>query len=128
MRRPLHAAEHAEAFRKVRADQPAEQKRQRRLARLLVVDQDYMLKGLITVKDIQKAVKYPNACKDSLGRLRVAAAIGVARDTMDRAHALVDEMPVDPPLRTTAGVAPRRPPTRFFCAGNSAGTARRCHC
>jgi len=47
------------------------------------------LKGLITVKDIQKAVKYPAASKDSLGRLRCGAAIGVARDTMDRAEALV---------------------------------------
>jgi IMP dehydrogenase len=47
------------------------------------------LKGLITVKDIQKAVKYPNASKDSLGRLRCGAAIGVAKDTMDRAEALV---------------------------------------
>ena len=44
---------------------------QHKVEKLLVVDQDYMLKGLITVKDIQKAVKYPNACKDSLGRLRV---------------------------------------------------------
>ena len=62
---------------------------QHKVEKLLVVDQAYMLKGLITVKDIQKAVKYPNACKDSLGRLRVAAAIGVARDTMERAEALV---------------------------------------
>jgi IMP dehydrogenase len=60
-----------------------------KVEKLLVVDQSYRLKGLITVKDIQKAVKYPNASKDSLGRLRVAAAIGVARDTMDRAEALV---------------------------------------
>ena len=60
-----------------------------KVEKLLVVDQAFMLKGLITVKDIQKAVKYPNASKDSLGRLRVAAAIGVARDTMDRAEALV---------------------------------------
>jgi IMP dehydrogenase len=62
---------------------------QHKVEKLLVVDQAFMLKGLITVKDIQKAVKYPNASKDSLGRLRVAAAIGVARDTMDRAEALV---------------------------------------
>src|SRR3954464_14217605 len=62
---------------------------QHKVEKLLVVDQAFMLKGLITVKDIQKAVKYPNACKDSLGRLRVAAAIGVARDTMERAEALV---------------------------------------
>jgi IMP dehydrogenase len=60
-----------------------------KVEKLLVVDQAFMLKGLITVKDIQKAVKYPSASKDSLGRLRVAAAIGVARDTMDRAEALV---------------------------------------
>jgi IMP dehydrogenase len=60
-----------------------------KVEKLLVVDRDYRLKGLITVKDIQKAVKYPNASKDGLGRLRCAAAIGVARDTMDRADALV---------------------------------------
>jgi IMP dehydrogenase len=60
-----------------------------KVEKLLVVDQDYMLKGLITVKDIQKMVKYPNACKDTLGRLRVGAAVGIAKDTMDRAEALV---------------------------------------
>ena len=60
-----------------------------KVEKLLVVDRDYRLKGLITVKDIQKAVKYPNASKDSLGRLRCAAAIGVARDTLERAEALV---------------------------------------
>jgi IMP dehydrogenase len=53
------------------------------------VDRDFMLKGLITVKDIQKVIKYPNACKDALGRLRVGAAVGVAKDTVDRAAALV---------------------------------------
>src|SRR5256885_13695958 len=60
-----------------------------KVEKLLVVDRDYRLKGLITVKDIQKAVKYPNASKDSLGRLRCGAAIGVAKDTLDRAEALV---------------------------------------
>src|SRR5262250_1453218 len=60
-----------------------------KVEKLLVVDRDYRLKGLITVKDIQKAVKYPNASKDSLGRLRVGAAVGTARDTLDRADALV---------------------------------------
>src|SRR5437867_6645050 len=60
-----------------------------KVEKLLVVDRDFRLKGLITVKDIQKAVKYPNASKDSLGRLRVGAAVGVARDTMARAEALV---------------------------------------
>src|SRR6187431_3103707 len=62
---------------------------QHKVEKLLVVDHDYRLKGLITVKDIQKAVKYPNASKDSLGRLRCGAAVGVAKDTMERAAALV---------------------------------------
>ena len=48
-----------------------------KVEKLLVVDKDFNLKGLITVKDIQKQIKYPNACKDSLGRLRVGAALGV---------------------------------------------------
>jgi IMP dehydrogenase len=61
-----------------------------KVEKLLVVDQNYRLKGLITVKDIQKAVKYPNASKDSLGRLRCGAAVGVAKDTLDRAEALVN--------------------------------------
>jgi IMP dehydrogenase len=60
-----------------------------KVEKLLVVDDRYMLKGLITVKDIQKAVKYPNACKDSLGRLRAGAAIGVGKDALERAEALV---------------------------------------
>ena len=61
-----------------------------KVEKLLVVDKDYRLKGLITVKDIQKAIKYPNACKDDLGRLRCGAAIGTARDAMERAQALVN--------------------------------------
>ncbi len=60
-----------------------------KVEKLLVVDDQYRLKGLITVKDIQKAIKYPNACKDALGRLRVGAAVGVAKDTVARAEALV---------------------------------------
>jgi IMP dehydrogenase len=60
-----------------------------KVEKLLVVDDRYMLKGLITVKDIQKLVKYPNACKDTLGRLRVGAAIGVGKDALERAEALV---------------------------------------
>jgi IMP dehydrogenase len=63
---------------------------QHKVEKLLVVDRDFRLKGLITVKDIQKAVKYPNASKDSLGRLRCGAAIGVAKDTLERAEALVN--------------------------------------
>src|ERR1700674_1430364 len=60
-----------------------------KVEKLLVVDREFRLKGLITVKDIQKAVKFPNASKDSLGRLRCGAAIGIAKDTMERAEALV---------------------------------------
>ena len=60
-----------------------------RVEKLLVVDQEFNLRGLITVKDIQKAIKYPNACKDTLGRLRVGAAVGIAADTIERAEALV---------------------------------------
>jgi IMP dehydrogenase len=61
-----------------------------KVEKLLVVDKDYNLKGLITVKDIQKQIKYPNACKDSLGRLRVGAAVGVTPDVVERAAALVE--------------------------------------
>jgi len=60
-----------------------------KVEKLLVVDDQYRLKGLITVKDIQKAIKYPNACKDSLGRLRCGAAIGTGKDAMSRAESLV---------------------------------------
>src|SRR5262245_38925944 len=70
-------------------DEAREILHEKKVEKLLVVDRDYRLKGLITVKDIQKAIKYPNACKDSLGRLRCAAAVGIARDTLDRAAALV---------------------------------------
>jgi IMP dehydrogenase len=62
---------------------------QHKVEKLLVVDKDFRLKGLITVKDIQKAIKYPGASKDSLGRLRCGAAIGVSRDAVDRAAGLV---------------------------------------
>src|SRR5438094_6310409 len=57
-----------------------------RVEKLLVVDDQYMLKGLITVKDIQKKLKYPNAAKDSQGRLRVGAAIGATGDFIERAQ------------------------------------------
>src|SRR5260221_6905891 len=59
-----------------------------RVEKLLVVDDHYMLKGLITVKDIQKKLKYPNAAKDSQGRLRVGAAIGATGDYLERAQEL----------------------------------------
>jgi len=60
-----------------------------RIEKLLVIDDDKHLKGLITVKDIQKAIKYPTAAKDDLGRLRVAAAIGATGDYKERADELV---------------------------------------
>ncbi len=70
-------------------EQAKELLHEHRIEKLLVVDRAGNLKGLITVKDIQKAIKYPNAAKDRLGRLRVGAAVGVSRDLVDRARALV---------------------------------------
>ena len=61
-----------------------------RIEKLLVVDELGALRGLITVKDIQKSTEYPFSCKDSQGRLRVGAALGVAPDLLDRAKALID--------------------------------------
>jgi len=72
---------------------PDEAKRllhQHRIEKILVVDDAYRCVGLITVKDIEKAQKYPNACKDERGRLRVAAATGVGDDGMARAMALIE--------------------------------------
>ena len=63
---------------------------QHRVEKLLVVNDEYELKGLITVKDIQKKLKYPNATKDSKGRLRVAGAIGATGDYLERAAALIE--------------------------------------
>jgi IMP dehydrogenase len=62
---------------------------QHRVEKLLVVDEEYALKGLITVKDIQKKLKYPNSAKDRQGRLRVGAAIGADKDYLERAQELV---------------------------------------
>ncbi|MCX7136741.1 MAG: IMP dehydrogenase [Proteobacteria bacterium] len=61
-----------------------------RLERVLVVNKNFELLGLITVKDIQKSTEHPNACKDKLGRLRVGAAIGVGEGTEERTAALVE--------------------------------------
>ena len=60
-----------------------------RIEKLLIVDDHYHLRGLITVKDIQKRIAYPRACKDHLGRLRVGAAIGVGADALGRVDELV---------------------------------------
>lgn len=62
-----------------------------KVEKLPVVDEHNMLSGLITLKDIQKKIMYPNAAKDEYGRLRVAAAVGVGTDVMDRCAALVEE-------------------------------------
>lgn len=61
-----------------------------KIEKLPLVDKDFNLKGLITIKDIEKAIKYPNAAKDSNSRLLVAAAVGVSADTMLRVKALVE--------------------------------------
>jgi IMP dehydrogenase len=60
-----------------------------RIEKLLVVDDDYTLQGLITIKDIEKVRKYPNSCKDDIGRLRVGAAVGVGADLEERLDLLV---------------------------------------
>src|SRR5204863_5636240 len=61
-----------------------------KIEKLPVVDSDGVLKGLITVKDIQKRIEFPKATKDEQGRLRVGAAVGVGPDAWERAGALVD--------------------------------------
>ena len=72
---------------------------ERRIEKLLVVDDNGKLVGLITIKDIEKIKKYPHACKDDLGRLRVGAAVGVGEDTLERLESLqnasVDVVVVD---------------------------------
>jgi IMP dehydrogenase len=81
---------------------------QHRIEKLLVVDDDYVCVGLITVKDIEKAQAFPEACKDAQGRLRVAAATGVGEDGQRRAEALieaeVDVIVVDTAHGHSAGV------------------------
>lgn len=61
-----------------------------KIEKLPLVDEHYHLKGLITIKDIEKAIRFPNAAKDAQGRLLCAAAIGVSKDAMDRAAALIE--------------------------------------
>ncbi|MFK7830478.1 MAG: IMP dehydrogenase [Congregibacter sp.] len=62
---------------------------QHRIEKILVVNEDFDLRGMITVKDFDKAENYPNACKDSYGRLRVGASVGTSADTEERVAALV---------------------------------------
>jgi IMP dehydrogenase len=71
-------------------EQAVDQFKVHKIEKLLVVDEDYKLRGLITIKDIMKKIEFPNACKDELGRLRVGAAVGVANDTEERVSALVE--------------------------------------
>ena len=63
---------------------------QHRLERVLVVDEDFQLKGLVTVQDILKESEHPNACKDSHGKLRAGAAVGVGEGTEERVEALIE--------------------------------------
>ena len=70
-------------------DEAKELLHQHRIEKLLVVDDNFELRGLITVKDIEKKIQYPDACKDARGRLRVAAAVGVGADWEERVEALV---------------------------------------
>jgi IMP dehydrogenase len=103
-----------------------------RIEKLLIVDSEGNLKGMITVKDILKRIQYPNACKDSRGRLRVGAAIGVTDDMLERAEALlaagVDVLAVDSSHGHSEGVmkAIRKLRKRFPEAeiiGGNVGTA-----
>jgi len=82
-----------------------------RIEKVLVVNDDFQLRGMITVKDMQKSDDYPNACKDSLGRLRVGAAVGTGAETEDRVTALakagVDVIVVDTAHGHSQGVISR---------------------
>ncbi len=82
--------------------------RKYKIEKLPLVDEEYNLKGLITIKDIEKAVKFPNSAKDSRGRLLAGAAVGVTKDMMDRVDALVaagvDVVVVDTAHGHSAGV------------------------
>ena len=88
--RELMTAEHLVTVREgVGRTEAMELLHEHRIEKLLVVDEAYRLVGLITVKDIEKAQRFPNACKDSQGRLRVGAAVGTGAAGLERAEALV---------------------------------------
>lgn len=104
--------------------------RKYKIEKLPLVDDDFNLMGLITIKDIEKTYKYPHAAKDSRGRLLVGAAVGIARDTFDRVQALikagVDVLVVDTAhghsvavVETVAAIKQRYPDTELI-AGNVA--------
>ena len=71
-------------------DEAQEILRRHKIEKLPIVDKDYMLKGLITIKDIEKAIQYPNSARDDRGRLLAGAAVGITNDVLDRVKALVD--------------------------------------
>lgn len=79
-----------------------------KIEKLPIVDDDFNLKGLITIKDIEKRKKYPNACKDPMGRLRVGAAVGTGQEAIERAELLVkagvDIIAIDTAHGHSAGV------------------------
>ncbi len=117
-------------------DEAKELLHQHRIEKLLVVDDRFELKGLITVKDIEKKIQYPNASKDERGRLRVGAAVGVGPDWEERVEALVragvDLIAVDTAhghsknVLDVVGQIRRRYPDLEICGGNVAtaeGTA-----
>jgi IMP dehydrogenase len=89
-------------------DQAKEILKQYKIEKLPIVDDQFMLRGLVTIKDIEKTRQYPNSAKDKRGRLIVAAAVGVTSDTMDRVEALVkanvDALVVDTAHGHTRGV------------------------
>ncbi len=103
---------------------------ERRIEKLLVVDDEGKLEGLITIKDIEKIKKYPDACKDKLGRLRVGAAVGVGPDTAERIERLmgvnVDVVVIDTAHGHSEGVVEtarkikERHPNLELIAGNVA--------
>src|ERR671919_523604 len=111
-------------------DEAKEILHQHRIEKLLVVDEDFQLKGLITVKDIEKKTQYPNACKDERGRLRVGAAVGVGADWEERVESLVragaDVVAVDTAhghsknVLDVVGQIRRRYPEMDIAAGNVA--------
>ena len=109
---------------------------QHRIEKLLVVDKDFNLKGLITVKDIQKKLEFPSATKDEQGRLRVGAAIGATGDFLERAEEMarekVDVLAIDTAHGHTArvmdaiGAVKRRLPDIQLVAGNVATAEATC--
>jgi len=116
--------------KEVAADKAKELLHKNRIEKLLVVNDNYQLTGLITVKDLEKSIKFPNACKDNKGRLRVAAAVGVGADGIERAEKLiaaqVDLLIIDTAHGHSKGVIDtvkqikQKYPTQQIVAGNIA--------